>query len=71
MKAENYFEDVLERSGLKGEKASVSFLPGRSGDGYNYAGGTILTIGEKSIFVGESANDTALAYELARAWNKR
>ena len=48
-------------------KAIVSHLPCGSGDGYEYGGGEVLTIGDASVLFGER-NDK-LCVEVARRWN--
>jgi hypothetical protein len=60
-----------EQERLRAEIAKVSELPSHSGDGYCFGGGVILTIGERSFFIGENYNrrDFALAQEIARRWN--
>lgn len=52
----------------------VSFLPSHTGDGYNYGGGIVVTIGERSLLVagidpmkGYLEKDLKLAYQLAAA----
>ncbi len=49
------------------EIAVVSYLPYHDGDGYSWGGGTILTIGKRSIAL--SPKDGKLADEIARRWN--
>lgn len=51
--------------------ARVSFLPEHTGDGYGYGGGTILTIGKRSILFGDEKDTKLLAQEIADAWNER
>jgi hypothetical protein len=53
----------------EGEKAVVSNLPAFSGDGYGWGGGTVLTIGSRSIVFGEGQEANKLAVEIARRWN--
>lgn len=54
---------------FKKEKAIVSHLPGFSGDGYGYGGGSVLTIGGISLLLGEGSDANELAWELANRWN--
>lgn len=51
------------------EEARVSALPEHSGDGYGWGGGAIVTIGQRSIMLGEGREAHALAEEIARRWN--
>jgi len=51
------------------DKAVVSHLPGFSGDGYGYGGGTVLTIGSRSLLLGEGEAANELAWEIANRWN--
>lgn len=51
-------------------KATVSYLPHNSGDGYGWGGGVILTIGQFAIPLGEGRAASALAEEMAARWNK-
>lgn len=54
---------------LKKEVAVFSLLPVHSGDGYGYGGGAVVTIGDRSIQLGEGYIAKMLAEELARRWN--
>lgn len=56
---------------LKNAKAIASFLPGYSGDGYGYGGGAIVTIGDRSISLGEGHEAAWLAMEIANRWNDK
>lgn len=60
-----HIEDLIEA------KAIVSRMPVGSGDGYGYGGGIILTIGNRSLFVGESHYPQEFAEELAERWNAK
>ncbi|MDP1702615.1 MAG: hypothetical protein Q8L53_16885 [Aestuariivirga sp.] len=51
------------------EIAMVSHLPSHSADGYSFGGGTILTIGIRSFFIGEEHGSHMLAEEIAARWN--
>lgn len=54
------------------DEARVSYLPYREGDGYSFGGGVILTIGERSLYIGSGIigdSDRKFAEELARRWN--
>lgn len=47
------------------DRATVSFLPYMTGDGYGWGGEAVLTIGDASIIIG----DRSLAEEIAERWN--
>lgn len=49
--------------------AIVSRLPYSNGDGYNYGGEVILTIGDQSFLIGAGTHTLPLAAEMARRWN--
>lgn len=49
--------------------AIYSELPRFTGDGYDYGGGAVVTIGDKSILLGEGSDARILARELVRRWN--
>ena len=51
------------------DRAQSSKLPEHSADGYGWGGGAVLTIGTKSILLGEGKDAHALAAEIARRWN--
>jgi len=51
--------------------AIVSRMPSGSGDGYGYGGGIILTIGDRSLFIGEANFSKEFAEEIAERWNTR
>lgn len=50
-------------------EAAVSFLPWQNGDGYSFGGGTILTIGTHSYFMGTDRESEVIAKEIANRWN--
>ena len=52
-------------------QATVSRMPVGSGDGYGYGGGIVLTIGDRSLFIGESNFSKEFAQEIAGRWNAR
>lgn len=54
---------------FKDERATVSHLPSFSGDGYGCGGGSVLTIGGKSVLLGEGDAANELAWEIANRWN--
>lgn len=54
---------------FKNERAIVSHLLGFSGDGYGYGGSAVVTIGDRSILLGEGSADNELAWEIANRWN--
>ena len=56
---------------MSDETAHVSFLPCHDGDGYSFGGGVILTIGDRSLYIGSgrTKDDENLAKEIARRWN--
>lgn len=58
-----HIEDLMEA------RATVSRLPVGSGDGYGYGGGVVLTIGDRSIFIGETNYSVEFANEVAKRWN--
>lgn len=47
-------------------KAVVTRMPGYTGDGYNWGGEVLLTIGDRSIPFG---NEFDLVEEVAERWN--
>lgn len=49
--------------------ATVSRLPYHDGDGYSWGGEAILTIGDKSVFIGAGKEAFELAKEIALRWN--
>lgn len=61
-------ERIAEK--LRKGEAVVTTLPVYSGDGYGYGGGTVLTIGNRSIQFGEGFEAYKLAEEVARRWNE-
>ncbi|MFC6487323.1 hypothetical protein [Nitratireductor sp. GCM10026969] len=60
-------QEIVDR--FFSEEAVVTTLPAFSGDGYGYGGGTILSIGDRSIQFGEDYEAHKLAEEVARRWN--
>lgn len=56
---------------MSDETAHVSFLPSEDGDGYSFGGGVILTIGDRSFYIGSGKikDDEDFAKEIARRWN--
>lgn len=60
---------VLKQIGLDTQPAQAARLPWKSGDGYSFGGGAIVTIGSIAIDLGEGDNAMALAKEIARRWN--
>ncbi len=54
---------------FKDERATVSHLPAYAWNGYGYGGSAVLTIGDISILLGETANANELAWEIANRWN--
>jgi len=54
---------------FENEDARVSQLPSHSGDGYSFGGGTVITIGQISIVLGDGEYAHLLAEEIARRWN--
>lgn len=50
-------------------KARVSFLPFRSGDGYSYGGGAIVSLDGAAIEFGEGNGGGVAAKQVARAVN--
>ncbi len=58
-------------------RAALSYLPMHCGDGYNYGGGIVLTIGDRSVVIagadamkGYRPDDMEFAARLAVAWNE-
>jgi hypothetical protein len=49
--------------------AQYSSLPWKSGDGYSFGGGAILTIGDRSFDLGEGDVAHVIAREIVRRWN--
>lgn len=54
---------------LSDQRAQVSHLPLRDGDGYSWGGEAILSIGNKAIMLGAGKDGFELAQEIARRWN--
>lgn len=50
-------------------RADVRFMPMFSGNGYEYGGGAVLTIGKIAIPVGEDPDARELAEQIAKIWN--
>lgn len=59
----------LKAHGYDTAPASASQLPWHSGDGYSFGGAALVTIGDRSIMIGEGDGSFQLAKELARRWN--
>lgn len=59
----------MEEEEIKNAWAIVSSLPSFSGDGYEYGGGVVLTIGDRTIQFGEGWIAQQLAREVADRWN--
>jgi len=51
------------------EYARASKLPERSGDGYGWGGGAVVTIGQISLMLCEGVYAHQRAEEIARRWN--
>ncbi len=54
---------------MENAKATFSRMPIYSGDGYDYGGAFIVTIGDVSINFGEGHVSGKLAEEVVRLWN--
>lgn len=53
-----------------GLTANATSLPMKSGDGYGYGGGHILTIGNHAFDFGEGETAGQIARKIARLWNE-
>ena len=49
--------------------ATASFIPSKSGDGYSFGGGALVTINGRSIFIGEDREAFKLSEKIAAAIN--
>lgn len=54
---------------MKLSEATYSTLPWFTGDGYSYGGAAVVTIGNRSIMVGEGPDSHELATEIVDRWN--
>ena len=69
MKTLAEWEEQYKKGNLSEQEARASQLPYQSGDGYSYGGAAVVTIGERSIMVGEGDGAFEFAREIARRWN--
>lgn len=63
------WEEQYRKPNVSEQEAHASCLPYHTGDGYGFGGGAVVTIGERSIVVGEGEGSLELAREIARRWN--
>ena len=57
------FKEVSEH------QATLSFMPCHTGDGYDFGGAVIVTVGNRSLNFGEGSEARLLAEEFVKRWN--